>query len=488
MNIIAISDQYSNILIRDSLWGWGMKSTTRFIFIFILPISLVIAGCEQRVELEKGQLTDKGSSLSQLEPSDEPGVDPIIPEVGPDPTATPSPSNTSTPIVYEFKTDTFQILNRTNKTVTVPQPVDILWVIDNSGSMGDDQTKLATGFADFAGAYLTAQYDIRTAAITTDVYLAGNTSNSAYGPNKGALYSRLLPGYADGKRPGVLTGTRSGEPIISTLIPSGYSQESWTSHMSSVFAINAKPGTTGNGNERGMQSIDKFLLDNEERPECRQATVTDSSCLFRKNSARAIVIVSDENDSSTFPGAPVGNSVLDAVVDFNTSYGKSRMDNFFLALDSTEGVAKVNPNYFVSAIINPVLTSPSNCTTSSCASGKTYNALVNKMKAASVNALSSFSSVYDITSASYSGILSTLGQTIISNVSTVVPVSAFSLSAAPVAGQAISAQILSDVGAVLLNVPAADIVLTGNEVRIRNVDFTTFPVSAKIAFTYALMP
>jgi hypothetical protein len=103
--------------------------------------------------------------------------------------------------------------------------VDLLWVVDNSVSMEASQEKLRKGFGTFARKYLRSDWDIRTAVITTDMYIAHPSftkylttiqsgydnydskylgrlgkqatpsfHNPTYGPN----YSRLIPGMHDG--------------------------------------------------------------------------------------------------------------------------------------------------------------------------------------------------------------------------------------------------------------------------------------------------
>lgn len=46
--------------------------------------------------------------------------------------------------------------------------VDILWVIDNSGSMAPKQATLAAGFSDFISVFNTKNFDYRMAVVTTD--------------------------------------------------------------------------------------------------------------------------------------------------------------------------------------------------------------------------------------------------------------------------------------------------------------------------------
>ncbi len=59
-----------------------------------------------------------------------------------------------------------------NSTVNVNTKLDILWVVDNSGSMDVSQETLRNGFATFAQKYMKPNWDIHSAVITTDTYLA----------------------------------------------------------------------------------------------------------------------------------------------------------------------------------------------------------------------------------------------------------------------------------------------------------------------------
>src|SRR3990167_2635009 len=56
---------------------------------------------------------------------------------------------------------TYQGSNANNK-------VDILWVIDNSGSMLTKQQNLAAGFNSFSSLFVTKGFDFRMAIVTSD--------------------------------------------------------------------------------------------------------------------------------------------------------------------------------------------------------------------------------------------------------------------------------------------------------------------------------
>ena len=50
--------------------------------------------------------------------------------------------------------------------------IDILWVIDNSGSMASFQQNLAANCQDFIQDFVQKDYDFQMAVVTTDAYLA----------------------------------------------------------------------------------------------------------------------------------------------------------------------------------------------------------------------------------------------------------------------------------------------------------------------------
>ncbi len=71
-----------------------------------------------------------------------------------------------------------------SSTQAVNTKLDMLWVIDNSGSMDVSQKAIHQGFKSFAEKYMKPTWDIRVAVITTDTYLAhpafANHLNSVY--------------------------------------------------------------------------------------------------------------------------------------------------------------------------------------------------------------------------------------------------------------------------------------------------------------------
>lgn len=147
---------------------------------------------------------------------------------------------------------------------TQPRPVDILWVIDNSGSMQSSQTALSNNFNSFIQDFVTLRYDFRMSTTTSDTWFEPYNSSPLYS-------SRWRTGNRTGTTP-----TNSGVFVMTKDTPS----------LNSVFTTNANVGTNGNGDERAFASIQRSLSN------------TLNADFRRSNAFLAVVIVSDEEDFS----------------------------------------------------------------------------------------------------------------------------------------------------------------------------------------------
>ncbi len=135
--------------------------------------------------------------------------------------------------------------------------VDILWVIDNSSSMQNEQAQLAEGFTSFSQALDESMTDFQIGIITTEF--------TADDPDRGALISDEYAG-----------------PII-TRDDADYV---------SAFANRAKVGLKGSGMERGMQAAD-FALSH-----LMTAGGGANEGFLRPDANLLVVFVSDEDDCS----------------------------------------------------------------------------------------------------------------------------------------------------------------------------------------------
>lgn len=157
---------------------------------------------------------------------------------------------------------------------TQPKPIDILWVVDNSGSMNSSQTNLANNFSSFIQDFISLNYDFRMAVTTTDTWYNQYSGNAFFNPrwrtgNRANLYNPSFNPQGASTDSGVFVMTRT------------------TANLTTVFQTNIKVGTQGNGDERAFPSMMRSL---------NHGANSD----FRRNGAfLSVIIVSDEEDFST---------------------------------------------------------------------------------------------------------------------------------------------------------------------------------------------
>lgn len=133
-------------------------------------------------------------------------------------------------------------------------PVDVLFVVDNSGSMSQEQAKLANNFQSFIQYFLALDLDFRLAVTTTDI--------------------------ADGNQ----SGNFAGNPRV--LTPD-------TPNLTSAFITNVSVGDQGSGEEKGLQGAHLALS---------EPLISSANAGFlREDAILAIIIVSDEEDQSPLP-------------------------------------------------------------------------------------------------------------------------------------------------------------------------------------------
>lgn len=138
-----------------------------------------------------------------------------------------------------------------------PRAVDVLWVIDDSGSMGAEQMLLGTGFVSFADRVLELGLDLHLGVTSADPRVT-----------------------AEGGR---LVGT---PPVMTAQTP----------NLAATFLLRAMLGTIGGSREAGLESATLALS---------PALLAGPNAGFlRPEAILAIVFLSDEDDQSLPPGAP----------------------------------------------------------------------------------------------------------------------------------------------------------------------------------------
>lgn len=153
---------------------------------------------------------------------------------------------------------------------------DILFVVDNSGSMGVHQENLKAALAQFAQAYLGSDNDICVGFLTTEEYLK---RRSAYAGGMDQLADLVM-------RKKICTYTEDKEKVdISTLI----------AQFSQVVDM---LGTAGSGDEKIYESLWYFLKSHEESDD-----VISKDKFFRPSSTRDkviryIITITDEEEQT----------------------------------------------------------------------------------------------------------------------------------------------------------------------------------------------
>ena len=152
----------------------------------------------------------------------------------------------TTGVVYQPASETFhQAASQTKK-------LDIVWVIDNSGSMADEQDALGTNFSAFIDEFITKDVDFKMAITTTDV------SSSS---KKGAMVTG-----SDTK----LTSARAKA-----------NERQFKSDFKSLVQV----GIRGSGAEKGLEASEGFMQKH-------------ASSFVRQDAYLAVVVLSDEEDQS----------------------------------------------------------------------------------------------------------------------------------------------------------------------------------------------
>lgn len=164
--------------------------------------------------------------------------------------------------------------------------IDILFVVDNSGSMAPLQQNMLNNFNSFISSFVTKGYDFQIGVTTSDAYLSlsqfDNTPSMAY--------------LRDG-----LGRTHTGYPIITPLTP----------NIVPTFVTNANQGDQGSGDERVFSSFKAALQSSH------------NSSFLRPGAYLAVIALSDEDDFSDetrCEGCGADHSYSDPHLDTVASY------------------------------------------------------------------------------------------------------------------------------------------------------------------------
>lgn len=155
-------------------------------------------------------------------------------------------------------------------TQYVQRPIDVLWVVDSSGSMASSQQNLSNNFAQFIQEFQTKGFDFNMSVTHSGAFI-----DNYYGT---LTRSRLCDG-----------------PITSSNNICNQTGAQWTGievmtantpNLQSVFQNNIQVGIVGTGDERAFSSMKKALEN------------TNNTGFRRAGAFLSVIIVSDEDDFS----------------------------------------------------------------------------------------------------------------------------------------------------------------------------------------------
>lgn len=202
-----------------------------------------------------------------------------------------------------------------------PRKLDVLFVVDNSGSMSSSQQSLANNFSSFIDRFISKGYNFKIAVTTTDAFYGGqfiNTGCSICNANQARFRSGVTP------TPVYVIDANQYDLTL----------QSERDRLKSEFSLNAKVGVNGSGDERAFSSFKTAL------------SSSLNANFHRSDAFLAVILVSDEEDFSQ--GADDGSTGFN----FNESYANPLLhsvSSYKTFLDNFTG-ATAGSDYSVSTI------------------------------------------------------------------------------------------------------------------------------------------
>lgn len=174
--------------------------------------------------------------------------------------------------------------------------VDILWMIDSSGSMRDEQAELALRFADFITALIEIGADFQIAVVTTDI---------ADRNQRGRMQSNLGCVGRSAVDPALIASCESLQLSRPYLEYSSYTDSQGVidaTRLERDFRCLASVGVCGDANEAGIETVLRAFS-----PELLS---TVNAGFLRDDAYLAVIFLTDEDDCS-FNGAATAFSDAD---------------------------------------------------------------------------------------------------------------------------------------------------------------------------------
>ncbi len=279
-------------------------------------VSLGLSACEAPYQVSL--VTESGTSVG-TKPSVEEGVTPV------------PPSGTQ-------RHEEFSLAANAGKV-----KIDLLFVVDNSGSMSDNQDALAAGFSKFGETYFkNPALDICTMIITSDRYNGRGT----------ATYSR--------------------ERKLACSSPAGTETETAAQRAARIAALLAdfetqvRVGTSGSGRELLAKSLVAFLRGEETYSGAATGITSANSAslnpFFRSDAIANITFITDENNIRTGTASSVtegqSEEAINDLPDTTSATDPRRgvrefLDGYFNARFGSSGY---KPTYSITSLLDTVNT------------------------------------------------------------------------------------------------------------------------------------
>jgi hypothetical protein len=176
--------------------------------------------------------------------------------------------------------------------VTVNSNIDLLFLIDDSPSMGDKQTNLAVGFPKFIDVLNTIPGglpSVHIGVVTSDLGTKG-AGDASPGPGLGTLGQGGCAGLGKAGNLQLFGAPVSGASYISD-VPSpamdGSRTKNYMGNLSDVFSKMAKAGAGGCGFEQHLEAMKQALNNNPA-----------NTGFLRPDAYLAVIFIADEDDCS----------------------------------------------------------------------------------------------------------------------------------------------------------------------------------------------
>lgn len=244
-------------------------------FLVVIPMLLILAGCNEEELFEKEYLDGLGV-FNENSPTPGPNVTPM---------PTPNPNH----IIDNF----------IQNGAEVNANIDILWVIDNSGSMGNEQQDLADNFQTFINGFIQEDINYRMAVTTTD-------------PTQAVVGQHACDW-------NLLTKTAADNDELKFIRD---------------FQDCIKVGTTGSGNEQGMVASSAFLNLNATQ-------------FLRPEAYLIIVYVSDEEEH----GPLTAQGYVDQATAFKNNAGLVKTYSIVNTVTTGSGHEEIGQKYIDGSLI-----------------------------------------------------------------------------------------------------------------------------------------